>query len=72
MAARARVLWETLQQQIDHSNPNIDILLCDLHILDREFSELAVAAMTDMLAGRWKPGRYQGLPYALREFDALS
>ena len=46
-------------------NGNVDMIPCDLHILDPEFAELACAAMDCMLSGTWKPGMFRELDYVV-------
>ena len=62
---RATQMWKVLEQQIDKGNGNVDMIPCDLHILDPEFAELACAAMDCMLSGTWKPGMFRELDYVV-------
>lgn len=64
-SARSCILWEVLQRKMDTSNHNIDAIVCDLHILDPEFADLAYEAMADMLAKKWRPGLYRDRSYIL-------
>ena len=50
---------------LDAGNGNVDMIPCDLHILDPEFAELACAAMDCMLSGTWKPGMFRELDYVV-------
>lgn len=56
---RATQMWGILKKQIDSKNENVDIIACDLHILDPEFAQLACTAMDAMLEGTWRPGMYR-------------
>lgn len=67
---RATQMWEILRQQVDRNNPNLDVIVCDLHILDPEFSELACCAMDRMLAGTWRKGLFCDLEYVIDSFGA--
>jgi len=62
-SARSCILWDVLQHKMDTSNHNIDAIMCDLHILDPEFANLAYEAMVDMLTKKWRPGFYRDRPY---------
>lgn len=67
---RATQMWEILRQQVDLQNPNLDVIVCDLHILDPEFAELACSAMDRMLDGTWKKGLFRNLRYVLWGIEA--
>lgn len=62
---RATQMWEIFKQQIDRNNLYLDVIACDLHILDPEFAELACNAMDRMLEGTWKKGLYRDLEYVI-------
>lgn len=62
---RATQMWEILNRQIDGQNPNVDLIACDLHILDPEFAGLACMAMDRMLDGTWKRGLFRELDYVV-------
>ena len=56
---RAVAMWALMERKWNQSNKNLDILKCDMHILDDAFSELLCTAMADILDGRWKKGMYR-------------
>lgn len=67
---RATQMWDILSRQIDGHNPNVDVIACDLHILDPEFAELACMAMDRMLDGTWERGLFRDLEYVVEEAAA--
>lgn len=58
---RATAMWSVFLKEIDKSNPNLDLLKCDMNLLDEEFVELLKKCMDDMLKGKWKKGLYRDL-----------
>lgn len=62
---RATQMWDVFNRQLKGKNPNVDIIACDLHILDPEFAELACMAMDKMLEGSWKVGMFRDLDYVV-------
>jgi uncharacterized protein (UPF0261 family) len=58
-SARATLMLAVLQKHLNLENPNLDLLACDLHILDPELAELLNSIMGDMLDGTWRKGRYR-------------
>ena len=54
---RAAAFWSVVEQQRATDNPNLDIIQCDMHLLDEGFAELLNRCMGDMLDGCWRPGR---------------
>jgi len=58
-SAKATRMLAMLTGQLDRSNPNLDLLACDMHILDVEFAGLLNRCMGDMLDGDWRPGLYR-------------
>jgi uncharacterized protein (UPF0261 family) len=58
---RSVVMRSALSRKLDLRNPNLDLLACDLHILDPEFADLMTTAMCDMFDGRWRQGMYRDL-----------
>ncbi len=56
---RSRLLLDVLSREFDSRNPNLDLLACDMHILDPEFAGLLTTCLCDMLDGRWKKGMYR-------------
>jgi uncharacterized protein (UPF0261 family) len=55
---KATRMLAVLRERFDATNPNLDLLACDMHLLDVEFSDLLNRCMGDMLEGRWRKGRY--------------
>lgn len=64
---RATQMWQIIKQQVDKNNPYLDVIVCDLHILDPEFSMLACRAMDRMLAGTWEKGLFRDLQFVVEE-----
>jgi uncharacterized protein (UPF0261 family) len=56
---RATVMLSVLRNHQDRGNRNLDVLVCDMHILDQEFADLLNRCMGDMLDHAWKPGLYR-------------
>jgi uncharacterized protein (UPF0261 family) len=56
---RATLMLSVLQKQLDPSNPNLDLLACDMHILDVELADLLNRCMGDMLDHTWQRGMYR-------------
>jgi uncharacterized protein (UPF0261 family) len=59
---RATLMWSVFKKQIDRGNPNLDLMKCDMHILDDEFVELMNRCMDDMIDGKWSKGNYRDFP----------
>lgn len=64
---RATQMWDILGDQVNKKNPKVDVMACDLHILDPEFAELACMAMDRMLDGTWRPGLFRELEYVVEQ-----
>lgn len=58
---RATLMRRVLEERFDKSNTNLDLIIADMHINDKEFSELCCKCMDDMLNQRWKPGMYRDI-----------
>jgi uncharacterized protein (UPF0261 family) len=56
---RATLMLSVLERALDRRNPNLDLLACDMHILDPEFADLMTTCLSDMLDGRWEKGMYR-------------
>ena len=56
---RSAVMLSVLQKHLNPDNPNLDLLACDLHILDPEFADLVNRCMGDMLDHTWRKGMYR-------------
>ncbi len=48
---------KTLEDNIDNSKDNIELIKFDLHINDAKFAEITTAILDDMIKGRWKKGK---------------
>jgi uncharacterized protein (UPF0261 family) len=59
---RSTLMLSVLQKQFNRENPNLDLLVCDLHILDPEFADLLNMCMGDMLDHAWRKGMYRDCP----------
>ena len=60
---RAGRFIAALRETLDLDKPNLDILLVDKHLNEPEFSDLMSELLEEMLAGTWKKGSHQDLPY---------
>ncbi|MGA2513668.1 MAG: Tm-1-like ATP-binding domain-containing protein [Candidatus Limnocylindrales bacterium] len=58
---RATLMLSLLQKHLNGSNPNLDLLVCDMHILDPELADLLNRCMGDMLDRSWRKGLYRDL-----------
>jgi uncharacterized protein (UPF0261 family) len=56
---RATLMLSVLQKQLNRGNPNLDLLACDMHILDPELADLLTRCMSDMLDHTWRKGMYR-------------
>lgn len=68
---RATQMWDILIRQLSTENPNVDVIACDLHILDPEFAGLACMAMDKMLDGTWEKGMFRELSCVVNEVSAV-
>ncbi len=59
---KAVLMRAVLDERVDRTNDNLDVVALDMHILDPEFSDLATRAMGDMLDGAWRKGLYRNVP----------
>jgi uncharacterized protein (UPF0261 family) len=59
---RATCIRSVLQQKLDHRNPNLDMIVTDMHIVDKEFGDLLNRCLADMIDGKWKKGMYRDVP----------
>lgn len=59
---RATLMRPLLREKLTKGNDNLDYMVCDMHILDKEFSDLCFRVMKDMLDGKWKKGMYRDVP----------
>ena len=58
---RSTTMWSVFIKEINRDNPNLDLIKCDMHTLDKEFADLMNRCMGDMLDGKWKKGLYREL-----------
>ena len=58
---RATLMWDIFIKNQDSNNNNLDIIKCDNHILDTDFSDLMNKCMGDMLDKKWKKGLYRDM-----------
>ncbi|MDD3776203.1 MAG: Tm-1-like ATP-binding domain-containing protein [Actinomycetota bacterium] len=58
---RATTMWNIFKQKIDKDNPNLDLIVCNNHILDIVFTDFLNRIMGDMLDGRWTKGSYRDM-----------
>jgi hypothetical protein len=56
---RATLMLSVLQKHLSQNNPNLDLLACDMHILDVELADLLNRCMGDMLDHTWRRGMYR-------------
>jgi uncharacterized protein (UPF0261 family) len=63
---RATIMFSIFEERIERSNPNLDLIQCDMHILDDEYVELCNTCMDDMLEGTWKKGFYRDMPKVVK------
>ncbi|MBM7623373.1 Tm-1-like ATP-binding domain-containing protein [Sporohalobacter salinus] len=59
---RAMVMWSVFKEKVNNDNENLDLIKCDMHILDKEFASFLCDCMDDMLRGDWESGMYRGHP----------
>jgi uncharacterized protein (UPF0261 family) len=62
---RAAALWRVVRENLDGNNRNLDVIVCDMHLLDERFADLLNRCMGDMLDGAWRRGMYRELPGVL-------
>lgn len=62
---RATLMWKLLNERFDKKNPNLDFIVADMNIVDKEFGDLMNLIMKDMLEGRWTKGIYRDFPGVL-------
>lgn len=63
---RATRMLAVLRERFDPDNENLDLLACDMHILDEAFAALVNRCMGDMLDGTWRKGRYRDVDGVVR------
>ncbi len=56
---RATLMLSLLQKHLNSEKANLDLLACDMHILDPELAGLLTRCMSDMLDHTWRKGMYR-------------
>ncbi len=64
---RATTMWSVFSDNIDRSNSNLDLIKCDMHLLDDAFAEFLNGCMSDMLDKKWRKGLYREAPGLLAD-----
>jgi len=64
---RATTMWSVFSDNIDRANANLDLIKCDMHLLDDAFVEFLNGCMGDMLDGKWRKGLYRETPGLLAD-----
>jgi uncharacterized protein (UPF0261 family) len=63
---RATLMYSVFEERIDRGNALLDLLKCDMHILDDEFVDLLNRCIDDMLDKKWRRGMYRDLPHVVK------
>jgi uncharacterized protein (UPF0261 family) len=63
---RATLMYDLFEKKIDRGNPNLDLIQCDMHILDDEYIALCNRCIDDMIDGKWKKGLYRDMPKVVK------
>jgi len=64
---RATAMWSVFSGNIDRANANLDLVKCDLHLLDDAFVDFINKCMADMLDKNWRKGLYRETPGILAD-----
>lgn len=56
---RATLMLKIFKEKINKDNPNLDLIVCNSHILDIDFTDFLNRIMGDMLDGKWEKGSYR-------------
>jgi uncharacterized protein (UPF0261 family) len=62
---RATSMRSVVLKYQDGKNANLDVICCDMHILDQAFADLLNRCMGDMLDGRWERGLYRDVDHVI-------
>ncbi|MEM0014234.1 MAG: Tm-1-like ATP-binding domain-containing protein [Zestosphaera sp.] len=66
---RSVAFVDELSKHLDLSRENLDLIICDKHINEKDFGLLIAGILDDMLTGRWKKGSYFTKPWTLTLSD---
>jgi hypothetical protein len=58
---RATRMWEVMRRYWNGRNENLDIIRCDMHLLDARFADLLNLCMGDMIDALWHRGMYRDI-----------
>jgi uncharacterized protein (UPF0261 family) len=58
---RATSVWTAVTKNQNAGNSNLDVIRCDMHLLDEAFADLLNRCMGDMLDARWRKGMYRDI-----------
>lgn len=58
-SGRSVAFINALKKNVDMENPNLDVLICDMHINEPSFAQLCISIFDDMLRGFWRKRKYQ-------------
>ncbi|MCR4428697.1 MAG: Tm-1-like ATP-binding domain-containing protein [Caldiserica bacterium] len=61
---RSTAFLDELKKHIDLANENLEVIVTDRHINDRDFGELMAKILDDMLNDRWARGKYGSQDWA--------
>ncbi|MCP4380224.1 MAG: hypothetical protein GY798_02155 [Hyphomicrobiales bacterium] len=64
---RATTMWRVFVDNIDRGNVNLDLIRCDMHLLDDAFIALLNTCMSDMLDKKWRRGMYRDMTGVLSD-----
>jgi len=56
------IMRAVLQDSLPRSNPNLDFIVTDMHLLDDSLGELVTGIMGSMLDGTWRKGDFRDVP----------
>jgi uncharacterized protein (UPF0261 family) len=58
---RATSMWAVVRRYWNARNENLDVICCDMHLLDVGFADLLNRCMGDMIDGLWHRGMYRDI-----------
>jgi uncharacterized protein (UPF0261 family) len=62
---RAASFVKALQEAVDRTKPNLDVLIVDRHMNEPEFADLMAELLDEMMSGKWKKGSHKTAPKVL-------